>query len=228
MSPDVYPFRIDISDPIRKAPRGRSPHASRPLRARSTASSAPTLSAKANRRTANSHRRQAPLSAGPNRAASCTRPQTARIFIGSPTTGANGDVTGFIAPGNIRIPFSGHDVRWPDGRQLQRVGLVPDIEAHPTIQGIRAGRDEILERGNENLGSRLVQNCAELCTLRTGGSHWAERRWIGMRPGESLLATCRSRLFSEEAIGAGRRRLVTDPRFFSEIWGGGRRGMLAR
>ncbi|HEY3840103.1 MAG TPA: S41 family peptidase [Bryobacteraceae bacterium] len=68
------------------------------------------------------------------------------VFIGSPTTGANGDVTGFMVPGGIRIPFSGHDVRWPDGRQLQRVGLVPDIEAHPTIEGIRAGRDEILER----------------------------------------------------------------------------------
>jgi C-terminal processing protease CtpA/Prc len=68
------------------------------------------------------------------------------VFIGSPTTGANGDVTGFTVPGGIRIPFSGHDVRWPDGRQLQRVGLIPDIEAHPTIEGIRAGRDEILER----------------------------------------------------------------------------------
>jgi hypothetical protein len=27
-----------------------------------------------------------------------------------------------------------------------RVGLLPDIEAHPTVAGIRAGRDEILER----------------------------------------------------------------------------------
>ena len=67
-------------------------------------------------------------------------------FIGSPTTGANGDVTYFIAPGGIRINFSGHDVRWPDGKQLQRVGLTPDIEVHPTIEGIRAGRDEVLER----------------------------------------------------------------------------------
>jgi C-terminal processing protease CtpA/Prc len=67
-------------------------------------------------------------------------------FIGSPTTGANGDVTYFIAPGNVRIGFSGHDVRWPDGRQLQRIGLVPDIEVHATIEGIRAGRDEILDR----------------------------------------------------------------------------------
>jgi C-terminal processing protease CtpA/Prc len=67
-------------------------------------------------------------------------------FIGSGTAGANGDVTYFIAPGGIRINFSGHDVRWPDGKQLQRVGLAPDIEVRPTIAGIRAGRDEVLER----------------------------------------------------------------------------------
>jgi C-terminal processing protease CtpA/Prc len=68
------------------------------------------------------------------------------VFVGSPTTGANGDVTFFFAPGGIRINFSGHDVRWPDGKQLQRVGLLPDIEVRPTIEGIRAGRDEVLER----------------------------------------------------------------------------------
>ena len=68
------------------------------------------------------------------------------VFIGSPTDGANGDVTGFSVPGGIGISFSGHDVRWPDGKQLQRVGLIPDVEAHPTIEGVRAGRDEILDR----------------------------------------------------------------------------------
>jgi len=73
------------------------------------------------------------------------------VFIGSPTQGANGDVTWFTAPGGIRINFSGHDVRWPDGKQLQRVGLAPDIEVRPTIEGIRAGRDEVLERAVEYL-----------------------------------------------------------------------------
>jgi hypothetical protein len=68
------------------------------------------------------------------------------MFIGSPTAGANGDITSFVAPGGIRISFSGHDVRWADGKQLQRVGLIPDIEAHPTIVGIRAGKDEVLDR----------------------------------------------------------------------------------
>jgi C-terminal processing protease CtpA/Prc len=73
------------------------------------------------------------------------------VFIGSPTTGANGDVTNFMAPGGISINFSGHDVRWPDGKQLQRVGLIPDIEVRPTIAGIRAGRDEVLERALQYL-----------------------------------------------------------------------------
>ena len=48
-------------------------------------------------------------------------------------------------PGGIRVSFTGHDVRWPDGRQLQRVGLIPDVPVTPTIAGIRAGRDEVLE-----------------------------------------------------------------------------------
>ena len=52
----------------------------------------------------------------------------------------------FHGSGGIRINFSGHDVRWPDGRQLQRVGLTPDIEVYPTIAGIRDGRDEVLDR----------------------------------------------------------------------------------
>jgi C-terminal processing protease CtpA/Prc len=66
-------------------------------------------------------------------------------FIGTPTTGANGDVTNTSMPGGIRISFSGHDVRHADGRQLQRVGIQPDIRVEPTIAGIVAGQDEVLE-----------------------------------------------------------------------------------
>lgn len=67
-------------------------------------------------------------------------------FIGSPTAGANGDVTSFRVPGGIGIMFTGEAVQHIDGRQLQRVGLVPHIEVRPTIKGIREGRDEVLER----------------------------------------------------------------------------------
>jgi hypothetical protein len=34
---------------------------------------------------------------------------------------------------------------------LQRVGLTPDVAVRPTIKGLRAGRDEVLERALELL-----------------------------------------------------------------------------
>ena len=51
-----------------------------------------------------------------------------------------------MLPGNYAVIFTGHDVRHADGRQLQRVGIVPDIEVEPTLKGIRDGRDEVLDR----------------------------------------------------------------------------------
>ena len=67
-------------------------------------------------------------------------------FIGGPTMGANGDVTYVVVPGGISISFTGLSVRHADGRQLQRVGLKPDVAVSPTIAGLRAGRDEVLEK----------------------------------------------------------------------------------
>jgi hypothetical protein len=54
-------------------------------------------------------------------------------------------------PGDIVVSFSGHDVRHADGRQLQRMGLVPHIETRPTIKGIRDRRDEVLEQARNFL-----------------------------------------------------------------------------
>lgn len=72
-------------------------------------------------------------------------------FIGSPTNGANGDVTNAVLPGAIYVNFSGHDVRHADGRQLQQMGIQPDIRIEPTIQGVAAGKDEVLERAEKFL-----------------------------------------------------------------------------
>jgi C-terminal processing protease CtpA/Prc len=66
-------------------------------------------------------------------------------FVGSHTAGANGDQTNFCVPGGIIIMFTGQAVRHADGRQLQRIGLVPDVKVRPTIEGIQNGKDEVLE-----------------------------------------------------------------------------------
>lgn len=76
-------------------------------------------------------------------------------FVGSLTNGANGDVTNLVLPGGIYVSFSGHDVRHADGRQLQRVGIQPHVNAEPTPRGIREGRDEVLEAAVKYLDSAL-------------------------------------------------------------------------
>ncbi|WP_428263135.1 S41 family peptidase [Haliangium sp.] len=72
-------------------------------------------------------------------------------FVGTPSSGSNGDVTNLVLPGGITVFFTGHDVRHADGRQLQRIGLIPHIHQAPTIAGLRAGRDEVLARALDHL-----------------------------------------------------------------------------
>jgi len=69
--------------------------------------------------------------------------------IGSTTAGADGNVSSFGLPGGIGTGISGIGVYYPDGRETQRVGIVPDIEIKPTIEGIKNGRDELLEKAIE-------------------------------------------------------------------------------
>jgi hypothetical protein len=78
-------------------------------------------------------------------------------FIGSPTNGANGDVTTLRLPGDLVVTFTGQSVRHPDGRALQRVGLEPDVLVKPTLVGIRAGCDEVLERAVALLTSEAAK-----------------------------------------------------------------------
>lgn len=69
--------------------------------------------------------------------------------IGSTTAGADGNISPFYLPGNLRTMISGIGVFYPDGTATQRVGIVPDIEVQPTIQGVKEGRDELLEKAIE-------------------------------------------------------------------------------
>ncbi|MGO9545752.1 MAG: S41 family peptidase [Rhodomicrobium sp.] len=66
-------------------------------------------------------------------------------FIGSATAGANGDVTNLVLPGGLTVSFTGQEIRFSDGRQLQRLGVQPHIGVKPTLAGVRAQRDEVLE-----------------------------------------------------------------------------------
>jgi C-terminal processing protease CtpA/Prc len=69
------------------------------------------------------------------------------VVVGSTTAGADGNVMPIPLPGGLSSMMSGIGVFYPDKRPTQRVGIIPDVEVKPTIEGIRAGRDEVLEKG---------------------------------------------------------------------------------
>jgi hypothetical protein len=80
------------------------------------------------------------------------------IVVGSTTAGADGNVSEIPLPGGHRTMISGIGVFYPDRKPTQRIGIVPDIEVRPTIAGVRAGRDEVLERAlREILGPQTSQ-----------------------------------------------------------------------
>lgn len=67
------------------------------------------------------------------------------IVMGSTTAGADGNISTIKLPGDLNAVFTGLGVYYPDKSETQQIGIVPDIEVKSTIQGIREGRDEILE-----------------------------------------------------------------------------------
>jgi hypothetical protein len=78
------------------------------------------------------------------------------VVVGSTTAGADGNVSQFSLPGGLRTMISGIGVFYPDKRPTQRIGIVPGVEVRPTIAGIRAGRDEVLEEGLRQILGREV------------------------------------------------------------------------
>lgn len=72
----------------------------------------------------------------------------AKVF-GSMTAGADGDISTISLPGGIFTSISGIGVYYPDGRETQRIGIVPDVEIKPTVKGTKEGRDEVLEKAIE-------------------------------------------------------------------------------
>ncbi|MCX4241675.1 S41 family peptidase [Paraliomyxa miuraensis] len=70
-------------------------------------------------------------------------------IIGGPTAGANGNVNPFTTPGGYVVISTGMRVVKHDGSTHHVVGVTPTIPMEPTLEGLRAGRDELLERAME-------------------------------------------------------------------------------
>ncbi len=71
------------------------------------------------------------------------------VTVGSQTAGADGNVSTLELGGGIKTSISGIGIFYPDGTETQRKGVKVDVEVYPTIQGLREGRDEVLEKALE-------------------------------------------------------------------------------
>jgi C-terminal processing protease CtpA/Prc len=71
--------------------------------------------------------------------------------IGSTTAGADGNVSTIPLPFGLSTRMSGIGVFYPDRRLTQRIGILSDIEVKPTIEGLRDGRDELLEAAKREI-----------------------------------------------------------------------------
>jgi C-terminal processing protease CtpA/Prc len=67
-------------------------------------------------------------------------------IVGQTTAGTNGNMNSFGLPGGFQISWTGMRVLKNDGSQHHLVGIRPTVPAQRTLRGVRAGRDEILEK----------------------------------------------------------------------------------
>lgn len=72
-------------------------------------------------------------------------------IVGSPTAGANGNINPFTLPGGYRVIYTGMRVVNHDDSQHHVVGVKPTIPMEPTVEGIRDGKDELLDKAIEIL-----------------------------------------------------------------------------
>jgi carboxyl-terminal processing protease len=69
--------------------------------------------------------------------------------IGTQTAGADGNVSSVIFPGNYSVWFTGLGWYYEDGRQTQRIGIVPDIKVDYTLLNQFNHTDPIMQRALE-------------------------------------------------------------------------------
>lgn len=66
--------------------------------------------------------------------------------IGSQTAGTDGDLKELNLPGGYQFIFTGNAIFYPDGKETQRIGIVPDVVYKPSIKETLSATDAHLQR----------------------------------------------------------------------------------
>lgn len=71
------------------------------------------------------------------------------LIVGARTAGTRGEVDELPLPGGYRVYWTAARTLTADGKVFQGHGVIPDVAAEPTKEGIASGRDEMLEKAIE-------------------------------------------------------------------------------
>ena len=68
------------------------------------------------------------------------------VVVGSPSSGADGNISTVEFPGGIKTIYTGIGIYYPDMTPTQRKGVKIDYVVEPTVESIQRGADIILEK----------------------------------------------------------------------------------
>jgi carboxyl-terminal processing protease len=71
------------------------------------------------------------------------------IVVGETTEGSSGMPFLYDFHNGMTLKIAVKRQYFPDGSEFEGVGIKPDVEVHPTIEDLRAGRDPVLEKALE-------------------------------------------------------------------------------
>lgn len=73
------------------------------------------------------------------------------IIVGRNTAGADGAATSILIQDNILTYYTRDVVLFPDGKQTQGIGIIPDIYVEDSVSLFREGKDAIIEKALEHI-----------------------------------------------------------------------------
>lgn len=75
------------------------------------------------------------------------------LMVGETTAGSTGNPVMVTLPGGAILQVCSLHATYPDGAVFVGRGIEPDVVVHPSVAGICAGRDEVLEKAVELFGN---------------------------------------------------------------------------
>ena len=84
------------------------------------------------------------------------------VLVGEMTAGSTGNPLRVPLPGGGNFRVVTLDCRYPDGREFVGIGILPDVEVHPTQADVASGHDRVLARALDVIEAGEVPRLARV------------------------------------------------------------------